>query len=524
MKQDVIVVGAGPGGLASAILLAASGARVKVVERLGHVGGRTSRLTGHGAEGEAYHFDLGPTFFLYPKVLEEVFAAAGRDLREEVELIRLDPQYHLIFEQGGQVKATPDVRRMQQQIAALSPRDALHLPRYLEDNRRKLAAFTPILQRPFHGLRDVLDPSLAASLPLVRPWASVDRDLRRYFSDERVRLAFSFQSKYLGMSPYRCPSLFTILSFLEYEYGVFHPVGGCNALITAMAKVARDLGVDIRLNEPVTALKFDGRRGTGVATTSGEHRADAVVVNADFAAAMTKLVPDHLRRRWTDRNIAKKKFSCSTFMMYLGLDGEVDLSHHTIFLSRDYRQNLHDIETGHVLSQNPSFYVQNPCVTDDTLAPRGRSALYVLAPVTHEHPHVDWAAETQRFRARMIAQLGKLGVEDVERRIRFEKVLTPAGWRDEMNIYRGATFNLAHCFSQMLHLRPRNRFEDLEGVYLVGGGTHPGSGLPVIFESAKITSKLIEEDLSLRGRSPRRDASALLPRVPVPAPVMEVAR
>jgi len=213
---------------------------------------------------------------------------------------------------------------------------------------------------------------------------------------------------------------------------------------------------------------------------------------------MTRLVPDHLRRRWSDRNIDRKKFSCSTFMLYLGIEGRYDgLAHHTIYLASDYLENLQDIESRHILSRDPSFYVQNACVTDPSLAPPGKSTLYVLLPVTNQHPNVDWTREAPRFRTRALAQLAKVGLNDVESRIVHEQVITPADWDQGYEIHRGATFNLAHSLSQMLHLRPRNRFEDLESVYLVGGGTHPGSGLPVIYESARITSRLLGRDLGM---------------------------
>ncbi|HWI59003.1 MAG TPA: phytoene desaturase family protein, partial [Bacillota bacterium] len=251
------------------------------------------------------------------------------------------------------------------------------------------------------------------------------------------------------------------------------------------------------LNEPVEEILFAGRRAVGVRTSSGSHRADAVMVNADFARAMQRLVPDRLRRRWTDRKIARKQFSCSTFMMYLGIEGHFDLPHHTIHIAGDYKRNLDEIENQHVLSEDPSFYVQNACVTDPTLAPPGHSTLYILAPVTHQHPNVDWAREQGRFRQLLLKQVAQAGYTDVERRIRYERVITPADWDQRYEIYRGATFNLAHSLGQMLHLRPHNRFEDLEGVYLVGGGTHPGSGLPVIFESARISSRLLLQDFGL---------------------------
>ncbi len=492
MSKQTIIIGAGPGGLASAILLASAGVKVKILERLPIIGGRTSSI-----EADGFKFDLGPTFFLYPRVLEEIFRAAGTSIRNEVEMIRLDPQYRIQFGAGGKLDCTSDIGAMEKQITALCPQDAPGFRRFLDENRTKLRLMEPCLETPFLGWQDLAQPRLLKMLPMLRPHQSVDTYLKRFFSDERVRLAFCFQSKYLGMSPFRCPSLFSILSFLEYEYGVWHPVGGCAAVTAAMARVAERLGVEICLNEPVEEIVFTGRRAVGARTATGTHRADAVVVNADFARAMEKLVPDQLRRRWTNKKLATKKYSCSTFMMYLGVEGEFSLPHHTIHISENYEQNLDEIENQHVLSADPSFYVQNACVTDSTLAPRGKSALYVLAPVTHQHPNVDWAKEKTNFRKRLLQQIAKAGYGNIESKIRYERVITPAEWDTRYEIYRGATFNLAHTLDQMLHLRPHNRFEDLDGMYLVGGGTHPGSGLPVIFESARISSKLLLDDLGV---------------------------
>jgi phytoene desaturase len=475
------------------MLLARAGAQVKLIERREIVGGRTSTLIGEG-----FRFDLGPTFFHYPRVLEAIFAAVGRDLHEEVELIKLDPQYRLIFGSGGELLATPDIGRMEQAIARLSPGDVGQFRRFLADNRAKLDRLRTVLESPFLRWGDLLSPRLMKILPGLCPWRSLDGELGRYFRDERVRLAMTFQSKYLGMSPFNCPSLFSILSFIEYEYGVFHPIGGCGAVSRAMAGVAEDLGVEISLDDDVEEILFEGRRALGVRSSSGTHRADAVVVNADFARAMRRLVPDRLRRRWTDARIGRKRFSCSTFMLYLGIEGRYEhLDHHTIYLARDYRKNLEEIEKRHILPEDPSFYVQNASPTDPTLAPPGMSTLYVLVPVTHQHPNVDWAEAKHRFRDLALKQLARIGLGDVEGRIRFERVVTPDDWEHEHQIHKGATFNLAHNLGQLLHLRPRNRFEDLDSVYLVGGGTHPGSGLPVIFEGARITAQLLAKDLGL---------------------------
>ncbi len=271
-----------------------------------------------------------------------------------------------------------------------------------------------------------------------------------------------------------------------------------------MAEIAEEMGVEIRLSESVTGFEFQGRRPTEVITSEGRYPCDSVIINADFAQAMRTMVPDRLRRRWKDQQLAKKKFSCSTFMLYLGIRGRYeDLPHHTIHIAKDYSQNLRQIEDEFVLPEDPSFYVQNACVTDPSLAPEGCSGLYILVPVSHqklpgERGGIRWDAQTcQMFRSRTLQQLKQIGLEDVEERIITERMITPADWQSDYSIYRGATFNLAHGLDQMLHRRPHNRFEDLQGVYLVGGGTHPGSGLPVIYESSRITCKQMLGDLGL---------------------------
>ncbi|MEZ6136485.1 MAG: phytoene desaturase family protein [Pirellulaceae bacterium] len=483
---QVVIVGAGPGGLAAALQLAHAGVRVIILEKQNWAGGRTATF-----EQDGFKFDIGPTFFLYPRVLSEIFASVGKDLKSEVPMCKLDPQYRISFGAGDHLDATPDIELMNQRISEFSPADSGAIYRYLDDNREKLRRFRPLLEAAFNSPLDLLSGKVLSALPSLNPWRSLGQELMRYFQDPRLAIAFSFQSKYLGMSPFKCPSLFSILSFLEYEHGVFHPIGGCGQVSSRMAELAVEMGVDIRLNEAVTGFTFEGRRPTTIHTNHGAYEADAVIINADFARAMVDLVPNSIRRNWTDEKIRQKRFSCSTFMMYLGLEGRYDdLPHHTIHITSEYKRNLQQIEVDFVLPDAPSFYVQNAAVTDSSLAPEGKSTLYVLVPVPHTSQNVTWNSETIRnYRELTLDQLAHVGLDDIRERIVTERIITPQIWSEDFGLYRGATFNLTHSLSQMLHRRPHNRFEDLEDVYLVGGGTHPGSGLPVIYESSRITCK-----------------------------------
>ncbi len=541
-SPTVAIVGSGPGGLASAVLLAASGAKVTVFESQPVIGGRTARITSKSSTGDAYHFDTGPTFFMMPYVLEEIFAAAGRRMADYVKLERLDPMYRLLIGRPGQepllLDTTQDIAEMSKRLGAVHAADGEAFPKFIADNRYKLRHSESILRNPMRTPLDLfakntwLDTLKVA--PVLQPHLSVHQLLGKYFKDPHVKLAVCFQSKYLGMSPYECPSLFTILPFIEYEYGIWHPIGGCNALMQGLADVATELGVEIRTSSPVEKVEFEGQKATGVYIEGDAarrlHRFDHVVMNADAAWALKNLIPESVRansgRTYGDKTLDSRRYSCSTFMLYLGIEGKVDLPHHTICIADDYENNLKQITTTGELPQNPSVYVCNPSALDPTLAPPGHSALYVLVPITNlknsDEQGVNWEAEKARYRELTLNRLDQLLGEkhlgkNFRQRIRTEVVYTPKTW-EGMNINFGATFNLAHNLGQMLHKRPQNKLPFAENVYLVGGGTHPGSGLPTIFLSAQISSRLLCEASGLRyaGDSPSNPTAPTTPRTAAP--------
>lgn len=501
-SESVAVVGAGPGGLATAMLLLASGVPVTIYEAAATVGGRTSRLTvnsqaGAGGVGLAeYHFDRGPTFFLMPYVLEEIFSASGRRLADYAELVRLDPMYRLVLGAPGGgatvLDTTQDIPEMARRLSAINPSDGAAFQRFIDDNRRKLAVFTPVLRKPFRSVADLLDPALLRAAPSLKPTKSVHTYLGGYFRDPRTKLALSFQSKYLGMSPYDCPSLFSILPFIEYEYGVWHPRGGCNALMAAMATACAEMGGRVCCGHRVEGVEFEGDTVVGVRVGGQLRRHRHVVLNADAPWALRNLLPEAAARRsgWTARRLDKMDYSCSTFMLYLGLDRPVDLPHHTIYVSSRYEENLRDITHTGRLSAEPSLYVCNPSRLDPTLAPPGHSSLYVLVPTPNTRHAIDWSASAPRLRRQALERVSALAGFDVAPHVRAEVQTTPADWQ-AASIAFGATFNLAHGLGQMLHRRPQHELPGLRGLWLAGGGTHPGSGLPVIFLSAQIAASML---------------------------------
>jgi len=487
-SKKIAVVGAGPGGLTAAMLLAARGCSVEVFEKQPYVGGRTSSF---GQDG--YTFDLGPTFLMMKYVLEEVFNLAGRSLDDYMTLKRIDPLYRLVFRSGKTFLPAADPERTREEITRVFPGNEEGFDRLMRREKKKCARLVPCLSIPYEKWHHLLRKQLIHALPYLDAHVSLYKHLSRFLHDPDLVIAFTFQAKYLGMSPWDCPGLFSILSYIEHALGIYHPIGGPNQITKAMAKVLAEEGGTLHLDTGVKEVLVQNGHAVGLLLESGDKvEADDVIVNADFGYAMTHLVGQEHRRKYTDDNVRRRAYSCSTYMLYLGVDRRYDIPHHNIVFAADYKRNLDEISRLKVLSGDPSFYVQNAIVTDPTLAPEGKSTIYVLVPVPNTDGDIDWERDAPAFRERVLDALEThAGLTDLRRHIEFETAITPATWEHEKLIFKGATFNLAHTMGQMLHLRPHNRFEEFDHCYLVGGGTHPGSGLPTIFMSGRIVADYI---------------------------------
>ncbi len=497
--KKVIIVGAGPGGLSAATILAHQGFDVTVLEKEEEVGGRNGPVS-----LGPYKFDTGPTFLMMKFILDEVFRLTGRNIDDYLECVLLDPMYRLQFD-DREVICSPDHKAMQEEIDKKFPEEkGGQMDKFLSWEKNRFQKLMPALRRDYTSWTSLCSRELIRSLPYFGANRSLFDVLGNYFKEDKLKLSFTFQAKYLGMSPWECPGGFAIIPYVEHAYGIWHVMGGLFKICEAMAKIVREEGGQIYLNSPVKSLLIKDKKVGGVLLEDGNTlTGDYVIINADFAYAMENLMEKNTLPRYNSQKLAKMKYSCSIFMLYLGLDKLYDLDHHNIYFARDYKKNVDDIFKGNKLSQDFSIYVQNASVTDPNLAPEGHSAIYVLVPVSNNQSGIDWEKEKDPFRQRVLDKIKeRTGIKDLEDHIVEEKIISPLEWEKDYNVYLGATFNLAHSMSQMLYFRPPNKFRKLKGLYLVGGGTHPGSGLPTIYQSALISTSLILKEQGIDIKSP----------------------
>lgn len=498
--KHIVIVGAGPGGLTAAMILSKRGFNVSVYEAQERVGGRNGAF-----KLGPYTFDIGPTFLMLKPILDEVFEEADANCDELMEMRDLQPMYRLQFD-DKYIDPINDPEKMEAEIARVFPgMDEAYAP-FFEREQKRFDALYPCLQKSYHSWKAFLSPHLIKAVPHLAIGKSLYDIMIRNFREEKLALSFTFQAKYLGMSPWECPGLFAIIPYIEHAFGIQHPIGGLSRISDTMADTARANGATIHLGKPVKQIIVRDGAARGVELENGETvDADEVIINADFSYAAANLFAPGVLKKYSPEKLEKKKFSCSTFMLYLGLDTQYDLPHHTIFFAKDYRKNVDDIFHLREPDSDVSVYVRNASVTDPTLAPEGHSAVYVLVPMPNLRAGIDWEEKKAAFRDTVLDIMEQRGgMKNLREHIVEEKVLTPADWRDELNVYEGATFNLAHSWDQMIHLRPHNKFEEVDNCYLTGGGTHPGSGLPTIYESGRIAANLISRKYGVEFTSANR--------------------
>lgn len=487
-KRKIMIVGAGPGGLASSLLLAHQGHHVTIFETNDRPGGRSSLI-----EVDGYRFDAGPTFFIYRYVLDEIFTTIGKKLEDYVSLTPLNPLYELIFP-NKTFRPYQDHSKMMKEIHRVFPGEENGYQLYLKKEAIRLKTLLPVLQLPFHSPLQFFNLKVLSALSEIDLGKSLYQRLKHYFHSEELIYSMAFQAKYLGMSPWDCPSIFSMLSYMEHEYGVFHIHGGIHALHEAMASLAISMGVKIKYNHPVQKLIVKNKHVSQLIVKNKSIACDMVVMNGDFSKTIRLIDNKDRPKSYRDANLTNKGYSCSTFNLYLGLDKVFPLAHHTIVFSKDYRRYVEELSKTFVLSEDPSFYIHNPSLIDETYAPPHHSALYVLVPVPNLKASIDWNRIKDSYVQKTIQRLSRVpGLKDLAKHIVTTRVVSPLDWQQDYHVAYGANFNLTHDFKQLLYFRPHNQFQGFKNLYLVGGGTHPGSGLPTIYQSAIIVANLIKK-------------------------------
>lgn len=486
-RPHAIVIGSGFGGLAAAVRLGARGYRVTVLEKLDAPGGRA-----YVYRQDGFTFDGGPTIVTAPYLFEELWQLCGKRLADHVELRSIDPFYEVRFGDGDVFRYTADMEMMRAQIARIDARDVDGFDRFLRASKSIFeVAFAELADQPFHGMGTLL--SAAPDLLRLGGFRSVHAEVCRYFKSEKLRLLFSFHPLLIGGNPFTTTAYYCLIAHLERTYGVHYAMGGTGSLVRGLTDLIAGQGGELRCNSDVTEILVKDGRACGVRLADGSTlQSDIVVSNADAAWTYSKLLANHPRRRWTDRRLARARYSMSLFVWYFGTNRRYDsVYHHMMVLGPRYRELLRDIFDRKVLAEDFSLYLHRPSASDPSVAPAGCDSFYVLAPVPNLKSGTDWQSQAEPYRAKIEQRLEQTVLPGLGQSIVTSRFLTPLDFEQRLSSVNGAAFALEPQLFQSAWFRPHNRSEEVAGLYLVGAGTHPGAGLPGVLSSARVLDKIV---------------------------------
>ncbi len=489
-QSSAIVIGAGFGGLAAGIRLAAGGYAVTVLESRSQPGGRAGQIIDQG-----FVFDTGPTLITVPDLLEDLWATAGRDVHDYLDIRLLEPYYRIQFKDGMAFEYSGDPETFDREVARFNPDDVDGYHRFLDRTRHIYQrAFVDLGRASFHKFTEFL--KVVPELVRIGGLKSVYQLASEYVKDPQLRTVLAFHPLFIGGNPFRASAIYSIVPYLEKQGGVHFAMGGMHAVVQAMVRLIEELGGSVQCGEPVRQILSSNGRIVGVETESGTvQTADVVVANSDAATTLLDLVPKADRSSIWSRYWQSARYSMSCYLLYFGLNRQYpELRHHTIVMPRDFRGVVTDIfENGRIPSDIP-MYVHTPSRTDPSMAPPGCESMYVLVPVPNLSAKIDWEHTADGLRERVIDSLeSELGLTGFRESIVVEHRYTPEYFRDELGSWLGAAFSIEPTLTQSAYFRPHNKLSEIDGLYLVGAGTHPGAGVPGVLLSAEIAANLIFE-------------------------------
>ncbi|MGF1678540.1 MAG: phytoene desaturase [Candidatus Methylacidiphilales bacterium] len=486
IRPPAAVIGSGFGGLGAAIRLQARGYQTTLFEMRDMTGGRAYVYRDKG-----FTYDAGPTIITAPFLIDELFELAGKNKDDYIKLVPNDPFYRIVFHDGRTFEYTGDTDRMIEQIRKFNPADVEGYHRYVQKTKEIFKrAFLDLSDQPFSTFWDMI--KVAPDLARLRSDQSVYALASSCFKDPHLRQVFSFQPLLVGGHPFFVSSIYSMIHYLEREWGVHFAMGGTGALVQGLSRLFQDIGGEIRLNTKVEELLIEDRQVTGLKTNTGEIFPTRVVVsNGDVANIYRKAVAPQYRKKWTDQRLEKMRYSMGLFLIYFGTDRTYpELAHHTIVLTRRYRELLDDIFENKTLADDFSLYLHAPTRTDPSLAPEGHECFYVLSPVPHLDGDIDWDSVKERYADAILESLEPL-IPGVRKHLVSKLIMTPKDFETELDAYKGSAFQFEPVLTQSAWFRPHNVSEDVDGLYLVGAGTHPGAGVPGVLSSAKLLDRVI---------------------------------
>jgi phytoene desaturase len=487
-NKTAIIIGAGIGGLSTAVFLARSGYNVEIFEKNSSAGGRCGQLIKDG-----HRFDLGATMLMMPGIYKEVFDALEIPLFENDDVMPLKDLYKIFFDNNEALEFSPDEEKMKAQLERIEPGSFSMSRKYVSEGYKifKLG-MSRLIGRNFYNFFQFATPGNVVLLYRLKTYISNWRYARRFFRSDHLMMAYTFQNIYVGQSPFNSPALFSMVPAAELTEGSFFPRGGMYSIVERLLKAAESNGIKIHYRKAVEKISVKGRKAEGIILEDGsEIRGDVIVANADLPYVYRKLLPDRRKSERLDR----MKYSCSAICYHWGLDKVyAQLAHHNVFLSDGFREGLDKIFIEGSVSSTPSFYVHAPCRTDLTAAPEGCDTLSFIVAAGHldKMKKQNWDELKKKTHEAIVTRLKKLGLDDIEEHIKFEICYTPESWESACNISRGSVFgSLAHNIFQMGYFRPHNQHGKYKNLYFTGGSTHPGNGIPNVLISSKLTAERI---------------------------------
>lgn len=490
MSKKVIIVGAGIGGLATAVRLLSRGYDVTIYEKERNLGGKVNVL-----ESKGFKFDLTASILMNPETYKEVFAYANRNYKDYLEFIKLDPFYTVNYYDKTIYNFSTDMVNLSSSLQSISPKDFHEYIDFLSESYRKyIIADKYFLNRSFNNAFQFFNPITLKKALSLKTFSNTYSYVSKYIQNEKIRQFICFQAMYIGVSPFEGPNIYTLIPTVSQIYGLWHLKGGMYSYIEALEKLINELGGVIKKNCDVKEIITFKNKAIAVKTHNGIDKGDLVVCNVDYPYAVKYLIKDKSLIKNDIRKISSMDYSCSNFIIYLGLDKKYDeLSVHNQYIGVNFKRNIEDPFKGKI-PKSPSLYIYCPSRIDDTVAPRGKECLNVMVRVPNLfYKNIKWNEKTiKSLRKKVFNALTNIkGLEDIKQHIIYENYLTPVEIKNFFNSYGGAAYSFSSNLNQTNYFRPHIKSEKIRNLYFVGQSVHPGPGVSIVLLSSKLVAQEI---------------------------------